>query len=552
MSRPQGTLAYDPPRRVARSLRGYRREYLPKDLVAGALVVAIAIPISMGMAEVAGVPPVVGLYSCVLPLVAYAFLGSSRQLVVALDASTAAMLAAAVTPLAGGDPARQIALASLTAILVGGVLVLAGVFRAGVVAALLSHPVLLGYQAGLAVVVAATQLPRLLGIDVSADTTLGQYEEIVRSLGDTDWPTFLLGAACLVGIALASRRWPRVPGPLIAIVAATGLVELLGGAFGDVAVVGSLPAGWPPLGMPDVSLADARLLLPAAFAIALIASADTIVTSRAFAERGGYEVDASTDMVGVGAANAASGFSGGITISASAARTAVVELVGGRSQVAGLAAAALMALILLFFTSPLESLPLAALGAVVLVAVARLVDVAGFRTLWRIDRGELAVGVLTAVTAIGLGLLQGIGIGALLSLGVLFVRVRPRSLVAVVRATVTSERRDGVTIARPLAPVVYLNATRVLDQLRRAVAGASGALVLDASAITNLDATGALALVAFATDVERNDVDVVVAGVSGRVDAVLARAGFWRGPEAIDRADDVDEAIALALVLASH
>src|SRR5215213_1588342 len=142
MGRPQDTLTYDRPRRVARSLRAYDHACLPKDLLAGALVVAIAIPISMGMAEVAGVPPVVGLYSCVLPLVAFAFLGSSRQLVVALDASTAAMLAAAVTPLAGGDPARQIALASLTAILVGAVLVLAGAVRAGVIAALLSHPVL--------------------------------------------------------------------------------------------------------------------------------------------------------------------------------------------------------------------------------------------------------------------------------------------------------------------------------------------------------------------------------------------------------------------------
>jgi high affinity sulfate transporter 1 len=552
MAEPRGILAYEPPRRLARSLRGYRRAYVPKDLVAGALVVAIAIPISMGMAEVAGVPPVVGLYSCVLPLVAYAFLGSSRQLVVALDASTAAMLAAAVTPLAGGDPARQIALASLTALLVGAVLVLAGVLRAGVVAALLSHPVLLGYQAGLAVVVAATQLPRLLGIDVSADTTLGGYADTVRHLGAIRWPTLLLGVACLVGIALASRRWPRVPGPLIAIVAATAVIELLGGAFADVAVVGSLPAGLPPLGAPDVSLLDARILLPAAFAIALIASADTIVTSRAFAERGGYEVDASTDMVGLGAANAASGLSGGITISASAARTAVVEMVGGRSQVAGLAAAALMAAILLFFTAPLESLPLAALAAVVFVAVARLVDVAGFRTLWRISRLEFAIGVVTALAAVGLGLLQGIAIGVLLALGVLFVHVRPRSLVVALRGTVVAEHRDGITIVRPLAPLVYLNATRVLDRLRRSVAGATGALVLDATAITNVDATGALALAAFAADVERKRVDVVVAGLPLTAAAVLARAGLWEGPDRIDRTDDVESAVVAARALSSR
>lgn len=548
MDDPRAAVVPDPPRRVARSLRGYRVRSLPRDLVGGALIVAIGIPISMGMAEVAGVPPVVGLYSCVLPLVAYAVLGSSRQLVVALDASTAAMLAAAVTPLALGNPDRQVALASLTALLVGAVLILAGVGRAGVVAALLSHPVLLGYQAGLAFVVAATQLPKLLGLDVSADTTMGLYAEVFRNLGEASLPTVVLGAACLAGIALASWKWPRVPGALIAIVAATGLVQLLGGLFADVAVVGSLPSGWPPLGLPDVSLADVRPLLPAAFAIALIASADTIVTSRAFGERGGYEVDASTDMVGLGAANAASGLSGGITISASAARTAVVEMVGVRSQMAGLTAAVLMGAILLFFTRPLEHLPLAALAAVVLGAVARLVDLQGFRALWRIDRAEFWVGIVTAIAAVGVGLLEGIGVGVVLSLVVLFVHVRPSTMLHALRGTVEVEDRDGVSVVRPLAPVVYLNASRILDGLRRDAAGATGSLVVDASRIASIDATGALALTTLAAGVERRRVDVVMAGLRPRVDAALTRAGFWDGPEPIDRAVDVDAAVAFVLL----
>ncbi len=535
-----------PPQRLARSLRGYRLSRLPGDLMAGSLIVAIGIPISMGMAEVAGVAPVIGLYSCILPLVAYALLGSSFHLVVALDASTAAMLAAAVAPLAVGNPALHASLAAAVALMVGAVLVLVGLARGGVVSALLSHPVLLGYQAGLAVVVAGSQLPKLIGIEVSADTTVEQLSGVVMGVPDAHLPTSLLGLACLVGVVLASRRWPRAPAALISIVAATAAIELLGGAFADVAVVGSVPSGFPPLGLPDVRAADLSSLVPAALAIALIASADTIVTSRAFAERGGYEVDASADMVGLGAANLASGLSGGITISASAARTAVVELVGGTSQMAGISAAAMMAAVLLFLTGPLESLPLAALAAVVMSAVARLVDLSGFRSLWRIDRVEFAVGIATAVASVWLGLLEGIIIGVGLSLILLLTHVGPRKLTHSLRGAVGTSLSDGVHVLRLTSPVVYLNATRTLDGLRRGAGRASDVLVVDASAVTSVDATGALVLSTLASSLERSDVDVVMAGLTPDVDATLARAGFWDGPDRIDRAGSVAEAVTMA------
>jgi MFS superfamily sulfate permease-like transporter len=381
---------------------------------------------------------------------------------------------------------------------------------------------------------------------------MSQYGQILRHLGDVHLPTLALGVACLVGIALASRRWPRVPGALLAIVGATAAVELLGGIFADVAVVGSLPSGWPPLGLPDVSFADVGPLVPAALAIALIASADTIVTSRAFAERGGYEVDASTDMVGIGTANAASGLSGGITISASAARTAVVEMVGARSQMAGLVAAVLMASILVFFTDPLESLPLAALSAVVLGAVARLVDVEGFRALWRIDKAEWGVGVLTAAVAVGVGLLEGIVVGVLGSLVLLFRLLRLSELRTALRARVDVERVGGVPVVRPTSSVIYLNATRVLDRLHREAAQATDVLIVDASRVRTVDATGALVLSSLAAGVERREVDVVMAGLTQEADQVLARAGFWDGPDRIDRAPDVDRAVALAALLVTR
>jgi MFS superfamily sulfate permease-like transporter len=513
--------------------------------VGGILIVAIGIPISMGMAEVAGLPPVIGLYSCLLAPVAFAVLGSSRQLVVALDASTAALLAAAVTPLAVGDPARHAALASVVAIMVGAVLILGGLLRVGGISALLSHPVLLGYQAGLAVVVIATQIPKMIGITVPDGSTVGALSAVAQNLGDADVPTAILGVGCLTAIAVSAWRWPSMPAALIAITAAT-LAVAFTDAFSSVAVVGQLPSGMPSLGLPAASLADLRALVPAVFAIALIASADTIVSSRAFAARNGYDVDASTDLRGLGAANAASGLSGGITISASAARTAVVEMVGVRSQMAGIAAAMLMAVTLLFFTGLLASLPLAALGAVVVGAVARLVDVPAFRQLWRIDRLEWVTAVVTALAAVWLGLLQGIAIGICLSVGVAILRRRGATVRSLVRADVARERRDGVVIARPLEPVTYVNAARVVDNLRSAATDGTTAFVMDASHIDALDATGALALSAFATGLEAADVEVIITGLDATLADVLARAGFWSGLATIDRADDVVGALALA------
>ena len=401
---------------VFRSLDGYRWGWLPRDLTAGLLILALAIPLSMGMAEVAGVPPVAGLYSCILPLIAYALFGSSPQLVVALDASTAALVATAVGSLAAGDPIRYAALAGVVAILVGGMLLLAGGVRLGVVAKLLTRPVLLGYQAGLAIVVVFSQLPRLLGLQVERPDTLPRAFEIATHLDDWNVPTMLLGGTALVLIAILTTTRPRLPSAVLVIVAAAVAIELAGGFFSDVELVGPLPAGLPPLGIPSFEIADVVALIPFSAAIALLAAADTIVSSKAFAQRNGYEVDANRDLVGLGSANLASGLSGGITTSASAARTAVVEMVGGRSQLASVTAALGMLAVLLFATRPLENLPTTALAAVVIGAVLRLIEVSSLRELWRTRRLDFAIAISTTIGSVTIGLLQGIVIGVALTL----------------------------------------------------------------------------------------------------------------------------------------
>jgi high affinity sulfate transporter 1 len=531
---------------VFTSLAGYRRTWLARDVVAGVLVVAIAIPLSMGMAEVAGMPPIAGLYSCVLPLLAYALFGSSPQLVIALDASTAAMVAAAVAPLAAGDQLRYAELAGAIALIVGGILIVAGSLRLGFVANLLSRPVLLGYQAGLAVVVIFSQLPKLLGLEVVEDRPLPRAIEIVGGLGDASPQVVAIGMACLGVVLMFAAKKSRIPGALFAIVGATFLVELFGSALVDVPVVGSLPAGLPPISLPHVSTGDIVALLPASAAIAFIAAADTIVSSTAFAHRNRYEVDANRDLVGLGAANLASGASGGITTSASAARTAVVEMVGGRSQIASVTAALLMVMVLLFLTRPLERVPTSALAAVVVGAVVRLIEIRSLRALWRIRRTEFAIAMATIIGAVAVGLLQGIIIGVSLSLLDHLVRVallrrgaeRPGRAGPVMIATAPTAdggigHADFVStdeiLVRVDGSLFFANAHRLKDAVRARVSEQPAAtrVVVDASRVTDADATVAEMLAELDDDLAGHGVTLELAELRPPVRGVL-KEGFVR------------------------
>ena len=522
---------------VFRSLDGYRWTWLPRDVTAGVLVVAIAIPLSMGMAEVAGMPPIAGLYSCVLPLIAYALFGSSRQLVIALDASTAAMVALAVAPIAGGDAIRYAALAGLVAVLVGLVLMLAGSLRLGIAANLLSRPVLLGYQAGLAVVVIVSQLPRLLGVTVRADDTLRRAIETVTGLGQTSLQTFVVGAMCLALVTVAAAWRLGAPAALVAVVGATVAVAIFPSTLGTVQVLGELPAGIPALHIPSVTSADVWALLPISAVIAFLAAADTIVSSRAFAQRNRYDVEANRDLIGLGAANVASGLSGGITTSASAARTAVVEMVGGRSQLASVAAAGVMVIVLLFLTRPLENVPTAALAAVVIGAVLRLIEVRSLRALWRIRRSEFLIALTTAFGAVVFGLLEGIVIGVALTLVDFGVRrIRRRRYAPGLR----DERKAGAlapAVGSPTAPVYgftgalyFANARRFRDGALRLIESRPRArrLIVDATAIPDVDATAVQMLADLVDELERRGVALVLVGSAPSVRQVLSRAALDR------------------------
>ena len=541
--------------RLFPSLRAYEPRALKADLVAGLLIVAIAIPLSMGMAEVAGMPPIAGLYSCVLPLVAYAALGSSRQLVIALDASTAAIVAATVGPLAANDPGRYAVLVGGLALLAGGILLVAGAIKLGVVADFLSEPVLLGYQAGLAIVVIASQLPRMLGIEVDATTTLGRYVDSVDAIGAVDPWSVAIAAGTLAAV-LVMRRWRSVPGALIAVAAATVLVGVLGLEDLGVAVLGPLPSGFPPLGIPDVGLGDLRDLLPGAAAIALVAAADTLVSSRAFAARNGYEVDANHDLLGLGAANAAAGMSGGITVSASAARTAVAESVGSRTQLAGLVAAGSMALVLMVATGLLQDVPVPALAAVVTAAVLRLFEPRAALTLWRVRRAEFAIGVAAMAGVALIGVLEGVVIAMALSL-VDFVRRTSRPHDAVlgvvpgragfhdVSRVRDAEQLEGALVYRFDAPLFYANAERFRARVRSLVKrrGDVRLVVIEASTIPDLDVTAARMLGELQQELAGRGIRLVVSEAVGSVRDLLVGDELKEDFSESDMFDSVEQAL---------
>lgn len=387
--------------------RGYQRQWIVADCITGLLIVTIAIPLSIGMAEVAGVDPVVGLYTCVFPLIAYAAFGSSRHLVLGLDASTAAMIAAAVGPLAAGDPNRYLTLANLVALLVGLVCLLAGFLRFGTLATLLSPAALLGYQAGLALTVIVNQLPRLLRVPSSDDGSIARFTALLRSVDDVHGSSLVIGGGVLLAVIVVRSWHPHIPAAFALLIVAALIVNR--GWLGDgIQLIGEIPSGAPPLGWPTFTAGDLADLAPAALAIALVASADTLASSEAFAARNHYSVDPNRELAGLGAANVVSGLTGGIAASASAARTAVAESTGAHSSLASIAAALSLLAVLTTFTRPLELIPVAALAAVVIAAIVRLVDVVAFARLWREQRTEFFVAAAIAIMVVVVGILVAI------------------------------------------------------------------------------------------------------------------------------------------------
>src|SRR5499427_4510570 len=392
------------------SLSTYEPAWLSRDVVAGLVLATLLVPQGMAYAELAGLPPITGLYTSILCLLGYAVFGPSRILVLGPDSSLGPMIAATILPLvaAKGDEARAVELASMLALITGTIMVLAAVAKLGFIADLISKPTMIGYMNGLALTILVGQLPKLFGFKVEADGFIGEVTGFVKGLANGE----AVAAAAAVGIAgivviLVLQRWlPKVPAVLIMVVLAIASTTVFSLADHGVSLVGVLPKGFPPLTIPSVRLNDLAPLFAGAVGIALVSLADTISTSAAFAERTGQEVDGNGEMIGIGVANVAAGLFQGFPVSTSGSRTAVAEQAGAKTQLTGLVGAALIVLMLVLVPGLLKNLPNPTLAAVVIAASLSLADVQGTVRLWRQRRVEFVLSVAAFLGVALLGVLE--------------------------------------------------------------------------------------------------------------------------------------------------
>ena len=401
-------------------LRGYRRSWLASDLLAGVTVAAYLVPQVMAYATVAGLPPVTGLWAALPALVVYALFGSSRSLSCGPEATTALMTLVAIKPLAHGDPARYSELASTLALLVGLMAVVAWLLRLGFVADLLSRPVLVGYMAGVALIMIGDQLRHVTGVPVTGQVFFAQVGSFARGLGHIQ-PTVLATSLSVLGFLLLLRwRWPRLPGPLLAVLLASVAVA----AFhpGGVEVVGPVPAGLPTADLPALHPQLLSELLLPAFSVLIVGFSDDVATARSFARRG-EEIVANRELLALGVANAGSALVHGFPVSSSGTRTAIAITVGNKTKAYSLAVAASVLAVLLFAHSLLSHIPTAALGGIVIFAAVQLIDVTAFRRLLAFRRTELGISVATFIGVLAFDILYGLLIAVGLSVADLLVRL---------------------------------------------------------------------------------------------------------------------------------
>ncbi len=485
-------------------LSSYKMSWLGSDIGAGLSVAAVALPVGIAYSEIAGVPAVIGMYAAIFPLFAYALFGSSRQLITGPDAATCMMMAAALGPLAGGDPARYMALVTIMTLIVGGFYIVAGIARMGFIASFLSRPILVGFLNGIAFFIIAGQLPKLLGYSVEAGDFFPKLVEIVEKLGTTHMPTAILGVGSIIALVALRRIMPRLPGALVVIVIGIVLVAWLDLDQKGVAILGTVPSGLPEFfHFPALPMHDLPSIFRDAAGLALVSFTSGILTAKSFAQRNNYDIDPNRELIGFGAANMASGLAQGFVVTGADSRTAVNNATGGKSQMVGIVAGGVMLLILFFLTEPLAYVPSVVLAAVVIVSAVHLFDFAALRDFYGMNRIELTFSVGTTLCALILGVLPAVLLGVILTL-LLLLAITSRPADAVlgrvpgmkgfhdVKDYPDAETIPGLLLYRFESDIVFYNAdyfkSRVLEAVRASATPVEW-VVIDASPVNIVDST---------------------------------------------------------------
>ena len=527
------------------NLSSFRREWAVRDLVAGTVLTTLLVPQGMAYAELAGLPPITGLYTSIMCLLGYAVFGPSRILVLGPDSSLGPMIAATILPLiaARGDAKRAIALASMLAIIVAAIMIVASVAKLGFIADLISKPTMIGYLNGLALTIIVGQLPKLFGFKIEAEGLISETTEFVKGLAHGE----AVAAAAVVGIAgivliLVLQRWlPKVPAVLIMVVLAIAATSVFSLAEHGVSLVGELPKGFPPLTLPHVGLADLGPLFAGALGIALVSLADTISTATAFAARTGQEIDGNGEMLGIGAANLAAGLFQGFPVSTSGSRTAVAERAGAKTQLTGVTGAVLIILMIVLVPGLFRNLPNPALAAVVITAALSLADIPGTLRLWRQRKTEFLLSIAAFLGVALLGVLPGIAIAVGLSILNVFRRAwwpyntvlgRVEGLAGYhdTRSYPGASQLPGLVIYRFDAPLLFANAKRFRDE----VSGLAAAdppprwIVIAAEPVTDVDTTASDVLEELDEALNSRGISLIFAELKDPVRAKIERYGLTR------------------------
>lgn len=497
------------------------------DTLAGLTVAAYLVPQVLAYATVAGLSPVTGLWTAMAAIIGYTLLGTSRMLSIGPESSTAIMTAVSIAPLAAGDPARYASLAAVLALLVAAVCVLGWAARLSFLADLLSRPVLIGYLAGIALTVISGQLRGLTGVEVSGGTFLAEIRSFVAGLDRVHLPTVTLAAAVLLALMVIPRVAPRAPVPLLTMLLAAGVASVFSLPEYGIRLVGAVPSGLPTPEVPMVALSDLTALITPALSVAVVAYSDTVLTGRAFTSRGDHRLDTGREMLALGAANVAAGLLHGFPASSSGSRTALAAGAGGHSQLYSLVTLAALVGVMFAGAPVLAAFPSAALGALVVYAALRLIDVGELRRFARLRRSELTLALATTLAVLGLGVLGGVLAAVGLSiLGLLRKLSRPHDGVLGfvpglagmhdVDDYPDAQRLAGLVVYRYDAPLCFANAQNFRGRALAAVEGSPTParwMVLNMEVIVELDITAADTLRSLADELGNRGVVLALARV---------------------------------------
>jgi high affinity sulfate transporter 1 len=523
-------------------LLSYNRKPLKRDVIAGLSVAAVCLPVSIAYAQLAGFSPVVGLYSTILPMMVYAFFGSSRQLIVGPDAATCAMITATLTPLmvAGSDPDYYHALAVSLTLFTGFFCLLAGRFRLGFLADLLSRSILMGLLHGVAIAIIVGQLGKVFGISAPGKNVVRQLISFFEQVQGLHWPTLALSLALIFLHVILIRCWRKGPSALIVVVVAIVASFSLDLAGKGVAVIGAIPSALPRLHWPALPPESWGTILPSAAALAFISFSSATLTARSFAAKNGYNIDDNKELVALGASNIASAVSQGFAISGADSRTAVNDAAGGKTRMVQIFAALAILLALLVLTSPLAHLPTAALGVVLIVSAIGLTDFKTYAKLREASRSEFRIALVTLLAVVFVGVMEGILLAVLLALTRFLMRTaRPSDY----RLGVIESQGDfyeiehypeakeipGLLFYRFEASLIFFNANYFKQRLTKMIRTSKTPVrwvVVDGRSINNIDLTGALMLYDLAKTLAARG---IVLALTGRTEKIVKWMGMQRG-----------------------